>query len=100
MTHSLSREFFSQWGARLRWTDSRGMLQQISATGAEGRSQCEMDTVIMFHHTGLREQYKPARESVSKDTERGWIREGRRDMVTVPARLMPKNVVARQHSGS
>ena len=95
VTHSLSREFFAQWGARLRWSD-KDMLQQISITGAEGRSQCEMDTVIMFHHTGLREHYKPARESVRKDTERGWIRQGRRDLVTVPARLVPKNVVARQ----
>ena len=93
--HSLAREFFAQWGEKLRWTDT-DMLQQVSVTGAEGRSQCEMDTIIMFHHAGLRENYKPARESVRKDTERGWIREGRRDLVTVPSRLVPKNVVARQ----
>ena len=50
----------------------------------------------MFHHGGLREHYGPARESVRKDTERGWIRAGRRDLVTVPSRLVPKNVGARQ----
>ena len=44
VTHSLSREVFVQWGDRLSWTD-RDMLQQISVTGAEGRSQCEMDTL-------------------------------------------------------
>ena len=45
---------------------------------------------------GLRDNYKPARESVAKDTARGWIRPGRRDLVTVPARLVPKNVVPRR----
>ena len=34
--HSLAREFFAQWGEKLRWTDT-DMLQQVSVTGAEGQ---------------------------------------------------------------
>ena len=95
VTHSLNTSFFRLWGDKLAWADE-DMLQQITTTGAESRSTCELDTVVMGHHGGLRDNYKPARESVAKDTARGWIRLGRRDLVTVPARLVPKNVVPRR----
>ena len=95
VTHSLDRAFFVQWGKRLAWTDE-DMVQQIAVTGAEGRSDCSLDTVIMGHHGGLRENYLPARASVANDTARGWMTQGRRHLMTVPSRLVPKNVVARK----
>jgi len=95
VTHSLDRAFFAQWGKRLAWADE-DMVQQIAVTGAEGRSDCSLDTVIMGHHGGLRENYLPARASVANDTARGWMTQGRRHLVTVPSRLVPKNVVARK----
>ena len=93
--HGISAEFFTGWGCKLSWTDT-DMLQQVTVTGAEGRSTCEKDTVVMGHHGGLRANYKPARESVAKDVARGWISMGRRHLLTVPSRLVPKNVVPRQ----
>ena len=95
VTHTLSKSFFVQWGERLHWPD-KDMLHQIAVTGAEGRSACERDTVIMGHHKGLRSNYLPARKEVAAGLKRGWIREGRLHLVTVPARLVPKNVVPRQ----
>ena len=88
-------EFFAEWGERLRWPD-HDMLQQVCVTGVESRSSCERCTVIHPHHRGLRENYAPAKASVDKDTAEGWISLGRRDLWTVPARLVPKNVVS-QH---
>jgi len=84
--------FFKEWGERLEWPDL-DMLEQVQHTGVESRSTCERCTVIHQHHRGLRENYLPARESVDKDTKEGWISSGRRDLWTVPARLVPKNVV-------
>ena len=95
VTHSLDRSFFALWGKRLAWADE-DMLQQMSVTGAEGRSDCSLDTVIMGHHGGLREHYQPARASVASDTARGWITKGTKHLVTVPSRIVPKNVVARK----
>ena len=77
------------------WADE-DMVQQIAVTGAEGRSDCSLDTVIMGHHGGLRDSYLPARASIANDTARGWMTQGRRHLVTVPSRLVPKNVVARK----
>jgi hypothetical protein len=92
--HGLNKSFFTEWGARLQTTDA-DMIQQIAVTGAEGRSACELDTVVFSHHSGLRSNYAPARASVAKDTERGWMRAGRRHLWTVPCRVVPKNVVPR-----
>ena len=70
VTHSLSKSFFAQWGERLRWTD-KDMLRQITVTGAEGRSACERDTVVMGHHGGLRSNYLPARKEVAAGLKHG-----------------------------
>ena len=90
--HEVSRSFFREWGDRLRWTD-RDMLRQLSVTGAESRSACEWDTVVMGHHRGLRLNFEPAAESVASDTAAGWITSGRLDLWTVPGRLVPKNTI-------
>ena len=86
------REFFSYWGKRLAWADL-DMLAQVTETGVEGRSELEWATTIMSHHTGLRHNPGPACESIDNDTAAGWMSAARRDLWTVPARLVPKNVV-------
>ena len=72
------------------------MLQQVHSTGIESRSECEMCTVIVGHHGGLRLNPKPAIDSTEADSKegRGWISTGSTHLHTVPARLVPKNVVS------
>ena len=86
------REFFAYWGARLAWRD-HDMLRQVTETGVEGRSELDWATTIMSHHAGLRHNPEPAAESIRNDTAAGWMSSARRDLWTVPARLVPKNVV-------
>ena len=85
--------FFVEWGARLGWED-KDMLRRVCVTGCSSGSRCARDTVIYAHHTGLRENYKPASDAMAVDLEHGWTTAGRQHLYTVPARLPPKNVVA------
>lgn len=45
------------------------------------------------HHTGLRRAFAPAHKAVMADVAEGWTRPGRMDLWTVPARVVPKNMV-------
>ena len=90
--NDLSAAFFTEWADRLGALDA-DMLHQVCVTGAEGRSACELTTVVQGHHGGLRANPKPAEESVAKDTERGWITPGRPFPPTIPCRMVAKNVV-------
>lgn len=74
------------------WPDT-DMIYQLSERGCLSRSDCERATVVYGHHTGLREHYQPAREAVAEDVRRGWVTEGTPDLQTVPARMVPKNVI-------
>ena len=85
-------EFFRVWAARLGWKDG-DMLQQVVLTGSDSRSECSRDTVVFGHHTGLRRAFGPAHKSVMADVAEGWILPGRADLWTVPARVVPKNMV-------
>lgn len=87
--------FFAEWGEKLNWPDA-DMLRQVRVTGCESRSECSKDAVIYCHYEGLREHLGPAQASVDKDTARGWITLGRQHLWTVPARVVPKNVVDQQ----
>ena len=91
----IDRGFFRRWAARLDWPDT-DMVEQVTECGVEGRSELERATVIMGHHGGLRGNPQPARESIEHDTGEGWMTAARPDLWTVPARLVPKNVVT-QH---
>ena len=93
--HQANSRFFSEWGRRLAWTDV-DMIDQVTRSGVESRSTMEWDTTVMAHHGGLRNAPAPAEASITKDTAAGWMTAARTDLWTVPARLVPKNVVA-QH---
>ena len=89
------RSFFAEWGEKLGWPDA-DMLRQVRVTGCESRSACRRDTVIYCHHSGLREHLSPALASIDRDTTKGWMTPGRPHLWTVPARVVPKNVVDQQ----
>jgi hypothetical protein len=88
---NINRAFFAMWGTRLQWADE-DMLEQVTESGVESRSALEKATVVMGHHGGLRANIEPARASIDADTRAGWMTAARRDLWTVPSRLVPKNV--------
>ena len=90
--HKISSAFFTTWGERLEWRD-KDMLQQVAIVGVESLTDMPMDTVVMSHHKGLRENVAPARDSIAADTAAGWMTEARKFPWTVPSRHVPKNVV-------
>ena len=91
--HPVNHVFFSSWARFLGWQDL-DMVEQVVNTGVEGRAELEWSTVVMSHHGGLRSNPKPAFDSVAKDTAAGWMTTARRDLLYVPSRLVPKNVVS------
>lgn len=87
--------FFVRWGDRLQWPD-QDMIDRVARWGCDSRATCARDTVIYGHHGGLRANYGPAREAVEHDVREGWITRGVPHLRTVPARLVPKNVVLQE----
>jgi hypothetical protein len=89
-------EFFTAWGAKLRWTDL-DMISVASKTGAEDRSyDCTRATVVNGHHRGLRDNFAPANDAVEADRANGFVTTGRRHLWVVPSIMVPKNCVKRR----
>lgn len=89
---SMNSGFFDTWAAELGWLDM-DMVEQV-ATGVVGRAECEKDTVLMIHHTGVKKNFKTFEDSVRADSaeERGWISRPYEHLPFVPCRLVAKNV--------
>ena len=89
--------FFHDWGELLDHPD-KDMVAQVTKTGVEGRSQCELTTVLVGHHGGLRHNPEHVVKIVDHDSheDRKWSTTGSWHPQTVPFRLVPKNVVS-QH---
>jgi hypothetical protein len=85
-------EFFTSWGRFLRHPDE-DMLYQVTVTGVESRSGMPRDTSVMGHHAGLRNAPGPAFARIAEDEAKGWLTPARRDLWTVPARCVPKNII-------
>ena len=90
--HDADSSFFEWWAERLGWTDL-DMIQQVCITGVDSRSECARDTVLMCHHTGLRQNPDPAHEQIQNDVQQGWASRGFNHPPTVPCRMVAKNVV-------
>ena len=88
----VERDFFRTWAEKLGWTDHE-MLYGIAA-GVDSHAECELTTVLRFHHKGLQRNFGPARESVESDAshERQWISKGAPGPQYVPMRLVARNV--------
>ena len=90
-TPVVNTSWFREWHARLGETDY-DMLHQ-ACTGAVSRSEMPRDGACMMHHQGLMRNFEPARASVDKDTDRGWITEGAPLPPVMPPRVIAKNCV-------
>ena len=89
---AVSVDRFREWARLLEWGDA-DMLQQVGE-GVLSRSLMPRDTAYMMHHQGLVRNFEPARESIEKDTGRGWMTKGLPHTRTCPARVVAKNCVS------
>ena len=78
--------------ALLEWHDS-DIVEQVGEGGVEVRSECDLETVLAFHHTGVIEHFAAASKVVSADMAEGWVAPPVRHLPFVPCRVLPRNVV-------
>ena len=79
------------------WDDD-DLISQIGEGGVETRADCELVTVLAFHHDSLLAEVAKAQEDVAKHVEKGWVAPPRRDLPFVPCRLQPRGVVMQARS--
>ena len=84
--------FFEEWGRRLAWPDAE-MLDQAGPSGVLSGAALEHDTVLMFHHGGLRQNAAPAADLVAKEEAAGWQLAGSYHLPMTPFRCVPWNCV-------
>ena len=61
--------------------------------GVETHSDCELITVLAFHHPGLFAEVEAAQKAVQKEFDEQWSDRPIRHLPFVPCRLCPKDVV-------
>ena len=59
----------------------------------ETHSDCELITVLAFHHPGLFAEVEAAQKAVQKEFDEQWSDRPIRHLPIVPCRLCPKDVV-------
>eukprot|EP00965_Chrysotila_dentata_P022297 737520-Pleurochrysis_carterae.AAC.1 len=74
------------------WPD-RDIVEQAGEGGVEARADCELLTVLAFHHPGLVDQAEAAAAAVQADLREGWVAEPVRHLPFVPCRLQPRDVI-------
>ena len=68
-------------------------LDQACGGGIEVRSDCELITVLAFHHSGLLEEFEAAQKAVEHSWQEQWTDAPTRHLPFVPCRLQPRDVV-------
>ena len=81
----------------LRWHDT-DIIEQICGGGIEVRSDCELDTVLTFHHDSLVAEIEMAAADVAAGIEEGWVKPPSRHLPFVPCRMQPRGVVMQARS--
>eukprot|EP00965_Chrysotila_dentata_P114573 3786868-Pleurochrysis_carterae.AAC.1 len=76
----------------LAWHDV-DVIAQAGEGGVEPRAQCELLTVLTFHHPGLLEHATAAAAAVEADLREGWVAPPVRHLPFVPCRLQPRDVI-------
>ena len=64
--------------------------------GVESGSDCELITVLAFHHSGLLKEIGEAHKTIKKEFENQWSSRPVRDLPFVPCRLLPRDVVMQE----
>ena len=93
----LDRDALRTAAAELEWSDA-DIIEQACGGGLEPRSECELETVLAFHHAGLLEEAPEADTVVRKHIEEEWVSGATRDLPYVPCRLQPRDVVQQERA--
>jgi hypothetical protein len=81
----------------LGWEEIDGdIVRQAGGGGIEAQSDCELMTVLSFHHAGLMDEVEAVASAVEKDFSEQWTDRPVRHLPFVPCRLLPKNVVMQE----
>eukprot|EP00965_Chrysotila_dentata_P206236 6183434-Pleurochrysis_carterae.AAC.1 len=78
--------------ATMQWRD-RDIVEQAGEGDMEERLDCELLTVLAFHHPGLLAQATSAAKAVEADMAEGWVAPPTRHLPFVPCRLQPRDVI-------
>ena len=81
----------------LRWHDD-DIVRQIGEGGVEARSECELITVLAFHHSSLLAEVAAADRTVRSHLQEEWVSPPTRHLPFVPCRLQPRGVVMQPRS--
>lgn len=76
----------------LGWEDT-DIISQIGEGGIESRADCELVTILTFHHDSLLREVEKAEADVAKHMAEGWVAPPARHLPFVPCRLQPRGVV-------
>ena len=69
------------------------VIRAACGGGVEMQSDCELITVLAFHHPGLFDELEAAQKAVQKEFDEQWSDRPIRHLPFVPCRLCPKDVV-------
>ena len=95
----LNRAFVREAAELLGWDSvDPDIVAQLGEGGVETRSECELLTVLTFHHRGLFDELPSATSAVEKLLEQGWASEGERHLPYVPCRLQPRNITMQERA--
>lgn len=72
------------------------IVAQVGEGGVEARSECALETVLAWHHTGVAEHTAAAEATVQKDWAEEWASRPTRHLPFVPCRVLPRNVVMQE----
>ena len=90
----IDRPAFRRVAANLGWDEiDADIVDQACEGGIEARADCELATVLTFHHESLANELAAAEQSVQEQIGEGWVQPPRRFLPIVPARLQPRGVV-------
>ena len=88
----VNRQAVREVAQLLDWHDA-DIIRQVGGGGIESRSDCELATVLAFHHQGLLSELEAASKVVGSHIGSEWVSGGTRHLPFVPCRLQPRNVV-------
>lgn len=88
----LDRAALRKAAAEVDWQDA-DILGQVGEGGVEVRSDCSLDTVLVFHHRGLANALSEARKVIDAHQREEWVSAIFEHLPTVPCRTGPRNVI-------
>eukprot|EP00966_Prymnesium_polylepis_P011053 254116-Prymnesium_polylepis.1 len=93
----LDRAAVRRVASELDWADS-DIVGQIGEGGIETRAECELISVLAFHHQSLLTEVEAAEATVAAHQKEEWVSGPSRHLPFVPCRLQPRGVVLQARS--